>query len=214
MTKKLKLKTAKELMCTEHFHVKKNKEGRIDVFLESKPVMMCDCGATLYLSQSDAFDITLEELRFLPFNIMMLNPQIKQSDRINIHILFNHNISLMGVNAGYAELSFNVWGSRYEDNRYDAEDITEPNYLMELFNILKSDDRFEIDPQHTNYGKPNEALEEYADINSLSYTPYGPIDFYTVIHANTYGELCVIANNISHELDNRVINNIKQKENK
>lgn len=193
------------MMNTEHFSIIRTGEpGKYSVYMNDKKQAVKD--RFLLLSQKDAFGISLEELKFLPFQVG-IKREIRDPETGKIEIdLGTHSITIVNINHESVTASFMIFGPRDENesiylNTFDLAERTQ-QYYEKLYAIVKNDPRFTFTDEYQDYDKPDIELQVFAENNpDIECHQWGPFEFLAEIEAKTFGEFCLKAEQISYELD-------------
>lgn len=200
----------KRIIKTENFEVVIDENGEYRVFLNDKEVEV-EGGSTLLLTESESYDISLEEIYFLPFSYHIIDDSTGVLPSPD-HSYQGHIATIMDQSLDQVTVSYIIMGDR--ENFYPSQSKAPLNeeYLSKAYEVIISHDDFEFVEQASFTGfLMGDESEENSDKNKNLYqSDIGPISFTTEIKdVKTYGELIQRMDQISRDLDIEIIQQIQ-----
>lgn len=200
----------KTMLNTENFSVKKYDNNSYKVLMNGNEVKFVEENRAIHPKQSDAYDITLEELSFLPFNIGIdtdrFDKYSKESD-----LPRGYSVCINEIRKDEADIYFWVFGDYEHCYEPPVEDQVDLEYLDTAFRVINGSEKFQITEQIVRREKlDNEELRKLIDDESEDEIS-GPFQFCITVGLETFGELVLSIDTIIQQLDNTVLEEIGRK---
>ncbi len=196
----------KTICTTENFKITKTVLDQINVFFKGDKLPKVN--SNLLLEQKQGYEVTTEELIFVPFHIRFSQPNFDQIGPNAFSNQLGHYLVFSGYDGEIAEVYLVVTGPKFPQPIGTTEDIENINYILKACEVINEESiKHSNDSRKAKLVDPDD-LKFFCENLAIKFNPFGTIRMKFEYSGKTFGDIMLQAEKDSHELDQKTISKL------